>query len=114
MTDIESVQVFLQSLDDKDLVRLLQEVFVLRRNDKIYETGDFQYDDVMCLALCSFGSFNGKVDSKAIIELYASEGDGEKENNLCEQGVCPTCKSELISASKTASCPICRSNVFLT
>lgn len=112
----EDVKSYLESQDEIAVAEILYEVFCQRRDDKHYEGGDFQYDDVMCLALCSFGSSNGELDESSIVELYAPiiVDEAEKESCLCEQGVCPQCKAELISSGKVAKCPICNTKAFLT
>lgn len=93
----------------------MQEIFIYRKNKKEYENGDFQIDDLMCLAICSYGSNDGVVDKKAIKELYASPLLNEAEEDcLCEQGKCENCNTELISFAQVVECPICSEKVFLT
>lgn len=112
-TQLEQV---LADLSTKELAELLSLVFANRRERKTYKNEDFQFDDVLCLAKCSFGSNSGVVDEEAIIELYASPSTDEAEDEgvLSEQGSCGVCKAWLVSSAQIAHCPICGEKAYLT
>lgn len=115
--DRQSVLNYLAGLSECALAQLIHDTVQLKRVEHRYPNGDFQIDDALCLASCSFGSFKGQVDEGATIEVYAppvNENAASKSHSLTEQGVCPKCRSLLISCSKTASCPICKTVVELT
>ena len=110
------VKKYLQDLNELELVHLVNEVLIQRRDEKSYKNGDFQYDDVFCVASCSFGSTDGVVDDQATVELYAPvvTEESASEAGLCNFSECGRCKTPLISEGKVANCPVCKEKVFLT
>jgi len=109
----------LSSLPDGELALLLSDVFEQRRKERRFENGDFELEDVLGVAVYSFGRFEGTLDAHATVELFAPPRDqSERENAACsaltENGVCPQCNTALISFSKVVICPVCKRTVGLT
>ena len=62
---------FLSGLPELEIAEILYEVSAGKREEKKYVSGDFQIDNALCLAICSYGSFERKTDDMAIVELVA-------------------------------------------
>ncbi len=99
----------LSSLSVAELGDIINAVSRNLRKDKEFEGGDFEYDDILCLALCSFGAFKGEMDETAIIEVYSGAADETclPGTPLTEQSTCNVCGVSLVSNSKRVNCPIC-------
>jgi len=110
------VEQYLKGLDELQLLHLLNDILKDRRDDKFYDNGDFQYDDVFCIAACSYGSNDNELDPEAIVELYAPvvTEESASERGICNYAECESCKTSLISEGKVANCPVCKTKNFLT
>ena len=109
---------FLSSLSEFEIAEILYEASASKREEKKHDSGDFQIDNALCLAVCSYGSFENKPDDMAIVELVAMPSEDKVDNPsdavLTEQGECDQCNTPLIGATKVAVCPVCKSEAYLT
>ncbi|MEL7024557.1 MAG: hypothetical protein AAGL69_12500 [Pseudomonadota bacterium] len=114
MTDEELIAE-LADLPASRLMTLLNTALSDRAKKKVYANGDTQYDDVICVATCTFGSNDGIVDECAIVEVCAQPtNDAVVLDDFSEQGRCEVCSTLLIANAKKAVCPICGTVNHLT
>lgn len=111
---------YIESLGEAEAVELCHIALKNRRRKVERASGDFQIDDAYCIATCTFGRYEGKIDEEVIVELYAkppvslvSSAPGSSEV-LSEQGECSLCGVSLISYIKRAVCPVCDTENYLT
>ncbi len=110
---------FITNLGETEAVELCFDALNSRRTKHQFENGDFEIDDVFCIAQCSFGSFEGEVDKRATIELYAKSyreniSPPSTKYGLNQMGKCEFCKVELMSYDKWVICPVCETKNELT
>lgn len=108
---------FFKTLGEAEAAELCLEAFNHKRIENYYENGDFQIDDAYSLAICTFGSNEGKIDKEAIVQLYAKSYDNtppKRDDGFDQMGLCDFCKTELISYEKRVICPVCKKKAGLT
>jgi hypothetical protein len=109
---------FISSLAETEAVDVCYQALKNRGKKVDYPNGDFEVDDVYCISMCTFGSFEGVIDKEAIVELFAppvfSFDEVKKNYHLSQQGRCSLCKVNLISYVKRVICPVCGTENGLT
>jgi len=106
----------LSSLPDRELIDTLYRIVRTRNEEQTFEPDEFQRGR-WCIAITSFGRYQGRTDPAAEIELVGQVADRVKDGGwaiLSEQGTCEFCKSQIISVSKLAICPVCSTEVYCT
>ncbi len=81
MIDKDEVVTFLSSLSDANLVDVFYKSTHSRRQDKKYENGDFQIDDAFVIGIASYGSYEGRNDDEAEVELLSLPVNFESNGN---------------------------------